>query len=124
MADDLKIYPRGQLALGNGDLVQVTNVKHVTKNNGKLVHTIRQSPSGVVKGVTDGELSFDAVCDEDGFERDYFKLIMDGTIKQFRVKVPGETISFTGMATERSLELPMDDAVKYSINVVGKSEVS
>lgn len=124
MADDLKVYPRGQLALGNGDLAQVHNVKHTVKNNGKLVHTIRQSPSGVTQGVKDTELTFDAVCDEDGFERDYFKMIMDGTIKQFRVKVPGETISVSGMATERSTELPVDDAIKYSIHVIGKTEVS
>jgi hypothetical protein len=120
--EDVKLYPRGVLALGTGDLMQVTNVKHVFKNNAKLVHTIRRTPSGVTTGTHDTTLDFDAVCDEDGFERDFLKSILNGTIKEFRIKVPGETISVKGVATERSLELPLDDAIKYSINVIGKTQ--
>lgn len=119
-----KIYPKGRLALGNGDLLDVTNVRHRVSNNGKLVHTIARSPSGVFKGNIDTELSFDAVVSEDGFERDYLKAVMNGEIKQLRIKVPGETITVKGMPTERSVEFGMDDAIKYSVNFIGKTTAS
>lgn len=119
-----KVYPRGQIALGNGDLTQVTDVKLDDSNEAKNVHTLRESPSGVVVGKKEHALSFNAVVDAGGFEQDYFKLLMDGTIKQVRIKVPGETITFTGVVSKRSLELPLDTEIKYSIDMVGRSETS
>lgn len=124
MADELKVFPTGRLALGNGDLQQVTNVKHEYNNNGKLIHTLRATPAGVFKGSIDSMLSFDAVVSEDGYERDYFKQILNGTISKFRLKVPGETITVNGMATKRSLETSTDDAIKYSIEIIGRTEQS
>ena len=122
MADELKLYPVGRLAQGNGDLVQVTNVRHRISNNAKLQHTLRRSPSGIFRGPIDTELSFDAASDEDGFERDYFDDIRKGTIKQYRIKVPGETINVTGMVSERTVETSTDDVIKYSITIMGKTE--
>jgi len=125
MADKLKIYPKGAIAMGNGNLLQVTNVRHVVKTSGsKVIHTLQQSARGVFKGPEESELSFDAMSDEDGFERDYLKMVKNGTIRQLRLKVPGETIAFEGAATERSLELAVDNGVKYSVAMIGKSEVS
>mgnify|MGYP000432222705 CR=1 FL=1 len=117
-------YPRGAIALGNGDLADVTNVKVSHKNSGKLIHTLHRTPSGVYRGSDEGELSFDAVCSENGPERDYFKLVRSGTVKQFRIKIPGETISVQGIVTARELDLPLDDAIKYSITVVGAIDIS
>lgn len=125
MADsDVLIYPRGSIALANGNLADVTNVKVSQKNSGKQIHTLERTPSGVYRGSQEGELSFDAVCSEDGPERDYFALVKSGAIKQFRIKIPGETISFEGMVTARELELPLDDAIKYSITAVGAIDIS
>jgi hypothetical protein len=120
MADDFKLFPKGQIALDSGDLIQVTNVKQETTTNAKVVHTIRRKGAGATLGVEESTLSFDAVCDEDGFERDYLKMVKKGTVKQVRIKVPGETLNFVGVASKRSLELPLDDAIKYTIEMVGR----
>lgn len=122
MADELALYPIGRIAQGNGDLVQVTNVRHRVSNNAKLMHTLRRTPAGVFRGPIDTELSFDAANDENGFERDYWDQLKKGTIKQFRIKIPGETINVTGMVSERTVETSTDDVIKYSITVVGKTE--
>ena len=122
MADELKLYPVGRLALGNGDLVQVTNIRHRVSNNGAVKHTMRRSASWIARGPLDTELSFDAVSDEDGFERDYWRLLRTGTKKQFRIKIPRETINVTGMVSERTIETSTDDVIKYSITVIGKTE--
>lgn len=119
-----KVFPKGQIALGNGTLKQVTNIRHRITNNGKLIHTLARSPAGTFKGNIDTELSFDAYVDEDGYERDYFRDVVEGRIKQFRIKVPGETIAVTGINTERSVEIQTDDGVKYSVSGIGRSEVS
>jgi hypothetical protein len=122
MADDQKLYPRGQLALGNGDLIDVTNVKHDITNNSKQIHTIRRQGSGITLGVQETTVSFDAVVSEDGAERDYLRDIKRGTIRKLRIKVPDETITINGVAQSRSLELPLDDAIKYSITFIGHTE--
>ncbi len=44
MADtELPLYLRGQISLGAGDLVQVTDVSFSATNNGKLRHTRKRS---------------------------------------------------------------------------------
>src|SRR5262245_9886498 len=119
MADDFKIYPRGSIAFGNGDLVQVTNVKVETTNNARLKHTLRKKGAGVTLGVEETTISFDMEINEDGPEKNYLKSIKTGEIKQLRVKIPEETITCNGVFTKRSLELPLDDAIKATIDFIG-----
>lgn len=123
MADPLPYYPKGRIALGNGDLMDVENVKITVKNGAKLKHTLRRSPSGVVLGVKEVELSFEGTVSEAGYERDYIGAVLAGTVKQLRIKVPGETLTFTGVPTERGQELPLDDAIKFNVSWVGKVSV-
>lgn len=115
-------YPRGQIAMGNGDLLQVTNVKIDHVNGAKQQHTLRRMGAGISMGVEETTVSFDAIVDEEGSERDYLKLLKKGTIKQLRMKVPGETITVNGVASALSRELPIDDAIKYSITFIGHTE--
>ena len=117
-----KIYPRGFIAMDSGDLIDVTNVKHDIVNNAKQVHTIRQTGAGVTLGVEETTISFDAVVSEDGPERDYLRFLKRGTLKQIRIKIPGETISINGIFTTRGMELPLDSEIKFSLTFIGKTE--
>lgn len=123
MADDMKTYPRGRIAMGSGDLIDVTDVKHDVSNDASLVHTLRTPKgAGVVQKTEKTTVSFNAVVSEDGPERDYMKDLKSGRIRQIRLKIPGETLTVNGMVSKRSLEIPLDDAVKYSIEFVGRTE--
>lgn len=117
-----KIYPRGYIAMGNGDLIDVTNVKIDHTNNAKQVHTIRQKGAGITLGNEETSVSFDAVVSEDGPERDYLTILKNGTIKQIRIKIPGETISINGTVSQLSKELPLDSEIKFSITFIGHTE--
>jgi predicted secreted protein len=121
-AEPQKKFPRGWIAMGNGDLIQVTNVKIDHTNNAKQVHTIRRKGAGITLGVEETTVSFDAVVDEDGSERDYLKMLKQGQIKQLRVKVPGETLTISGTVSALSKELPLDSEIKYSITFIGRTE--
>jgi len=114
-----KIYPRGRIALGNGDLIDVTNIKVTTKNNAKQVHTIAQKGAGITMGVEETTVSYDSVISEDGQERDYFQLVKTGKIVQLRIKLPGETITVQGVYASRDFELPLDDSIKLSCEFIG-----
>lgn len=113
------VYPRGQIAEGAGDLIDVTNVKVTTTNNGKQVHTIRRKGAGITLGTEETTVTFDSVISEEGQERDYFKKVKKGTIQQLRIKVPGETLTVQGSYTTRDFELPLDDAIKLSLTFIG-----
>ncbi len=114
-----KIYPRGRIALGGGDLVDVTNIKITTTNNAKQVHTIAQKGAGITLGVEETTVTYDSVISEDGQERDYFQLVKTGKIGQVRLKLPGETITVEGVYKSRDFEMPLDDSIKLSMEFIG-----
>lgn len=116
---DSKVYPRGRIALGSGDLIDVTNVKVTHTNNSKQVHTMNKSGTGIVKGNEECTISFDCVVSETGQERDYFALVKTGAIVQLRVKLPLETITVNGAFKSRNFDLPMDDSIKLSLEFIG-----
>jgi hypothetical protein len=122
MPEEQKIYPRGQIALGSGDLIDVTNVKHDITNNAKQVHTIRQKGAGITLGTEESTVSFDIVVSEDGLERDWYNLLKKGEISQVRLKIPGETITVNGAVKDIGTELPLDDAIKVSVTFIGHTE--
>ncbi len=114
-----KVYPRGRLAVGSGDLIDVTNIKVTTTNNAKQVHTIIQKGAGITLGVEESTVTFDSVISEDGQERDYFTLVKKGKISQVRIKIPLETITVEGAYKTRDFELPLDDSIKLSMEFIG-----
>lgn len=123
MAEDLLVFPTGAIALDNGDLGDVTNVKVDQSRDAKLINTLRKTAAGVFIGHEKTELSFDAVVGKEGAERDYYKMLMTGKVKTVRIKIPGETFAVVGVIDKRSLELPTDDAIKYSVHFIGKTVV-
>jgi hypothetical protein len=119
MATEQLIYPRGRIALGNGDLLDVTNVKVDVTNNAKQVHTIRRKGAGTTMGTEETTVTYDIAISEDGQEREYLEFVKKGTIKQLRIKVPGLTMTVDGQYKDLSFELPLDDAIKQSMTFIG-----
>jgi len=113
-------YPRGQISMGPGDLVQVTNVSFSYTNNGRLRHTLKQSPSGKVLGNQEVSGSFTAAIDEDGPERDYFARVKSGEEVSMRLKLPVTTKNVVGFLVSVDGDIPLDDAVELTINFQGK----
>lgn len=120
MAVEQAIYPRGFVAMGSGDLIDVTNVKLDIDDGSKQVHTIRQKGAGITQGVEESTATFDAVVSEFGEEADWLQLVKKQQIKQLRIKIPGRTISMNGKYKMVSYELPLDDAIKISLTFIGK----
>lgn len=119
MADEQPIYPRGRIALGSGDLIEVTNVKVTHTNNAKQVHTMARKGAGITFGVEETSITFDIVISENGPERAWARLVKRGTISQVRIKVPGETMTVNGAFQSRDFELPLDDAIKLTMTFIG-----
>ncbi len=113
------VYERGRIAVGSGDLIDVTNIKVSTTNNAKQVHTILQKGAGITLGVEETNVSFDSVIAQDGQERDYFALVKTGKISTLRIKLPKETITVEGAYKTRDFELPIDDSIKLMMEFVG-----
>lgn len=113
-------YPRGRIALGSGDLFDVTDVSVTHTNNGKIVHTLRQKGAGTSLGVEETTIDYNAAISEDGSERDYFTDVKRGTIRQLRVKVPGETMTVNGIYTTRAFTLPLDTEITLALSFIGK----
>jgi hypothetical protein len=123
-ANEQLIYPQAFLAQGNGDLLQVSNFTVTLTNNGKQVHTLRRKGAGVTMGTQETNVTFDAVIDEGGAERNYWRDVMRGTIRQIRAKAPGgKTVcTVNGMYKQCDLDGPLDDATKVSCTFIGHME--
>jgi len=121
MADsELKRHPRGQIALGAGELQQATLGDFTFTNNAKLKHTLRKTPSGVVLGTRECSGTIEVNLDEDGPERDWIGLVESGESKNFRFKMPLLTRTIEGVCSSVNAKLPLDDAVTLTISFVGK----
>lgn len=118
--DELKLYPKGQIGFGTGNLKTATNCKYTLKNGAKLKHSIAVTPSGVSFGhqEVDGSLEFEV--NEDGMERDVVTDVKKGRKRQFRFKDATSTDTIVGVLTEVTKEIPSDDAVKVTVNFIGK----
>lgn len=115
-----EIYDRGAIAMGNGELLSVTNVKVDTSDNSKQVHTLRKKGAGITQGVEETTVTFDAVIGDQGEEADWLELVKKKLIKTLRIKIPGRTMTVVGKYKDVSYELPLDDAVKVSLGFIGK----
>ena len=116
-------FPKGFLAMGNGDLTTVTNAKHSLENGGKQVSTIRRPQAGVTLGPGSSSLTFDAVVPETGIERDFYRDCQRGTIRQVRLKNPaGKVLVMNGIFSQVETEFPLDGEVKVSCTFIGKTD--
>ncbi len=122
MSDTFNKFPRGSIAMGNGDLMQVTNVKVSLKNGAKLKHTLRKKGAGAVLGNEECTVTFDYEIPETGPEKDYMDLVQTGAVKQLRLKVPAKTYTVNGVYSSSDMELPLDDAIKGSCEFIGKMD--
>jgi hypothetical protein len=112
-------YPRAAIAMGNGELVQVTNFTVSANNNAKLKATLRRRNAGVVYGNFDGSIKFSMEFGETGPERDYVDLVLKGTVKQVRVKLPGGlTLVCEGVYQSFDIDQPLDDASKIDLTFI------
>ena len=117
-------FPQASIAMGNGDLVEVTDFNVDFSNGAKVVHLLRRSGAGVVIGVRECTVTFNAPIDEDGPKRNYWKDCEEGTIRQIRAKVPGGTtvLVVNGVYSKVTLDGPLDDATKVSCTFIGRLE--
>lgn len=121
MADEVLTFPRARLSKGAGDLVQVTDVTLRRSKGRKLVGTLRDPEAGVADGEHANELTFKAVLDENGFERDYDSDFEKGTVAQYRLKVPGKTYALTGKIDDLEVMSNVGGAIEFSAKVIGKN---
>jgi hypothetical protein len=116
------IYEHGYVAMGNGDLIDVTDVTLEVTDNSKLIHTLRQKAAGTTQGVEEATLTFNATIPDGGEEADWLALVKQHEIKNVRIKVPGRTINMIGKYSSVRYEIPLDDAVKVGLTFIGKTE--
>jgi hypothetical protein len=120
MSDDFKEFPKGGIAMGSGDLMQVLNFKLHIKTSAKLKFTLRSKKAvGFVLGKEDVGASFEFEIPAEGQEADYVDLVRTGKVKTIRFKVPGKTYTVTGTFVSVELDAPLDDAVKGSVELIG-----
>lgn len=123
MALEQEFYPKGTIAMGNGDLMQVTNFTHTLNSGAKQVSTLRKGQAGVTLGPGDSSCEFDSVIPETGPERNFWRDCQRGTIRQVRFKEPGGvTIVMNGVFNTVKTENSLDDPVKTSCGFIGKTD--
>jgi len=118
--DKTEIYPRGQISMGAGDLVDVTNVSFTYTHNAKSKTTLKRPFAGVVLGAEEFTGKFDSIVPAAGLERDYFARVQSGEVVSARIKLPGLTLGVDVVLVSIDGEMPEDDACKLTTNFVGK----
>lgn len=117
---DSKLYERGKVAVGAGELQDCTDVKWTLTRNAKNKHVLAQpQPSGHVFGVSDGNFTLTIIVREDGSDRDWVGALIDGTPQTLRFKDSNGTTIFSGVTSTVDATYTLDDAVAYTVSGVG-----
>jgi hypothetical protein len=121
MSNEQLRFPQAYLAMGNGDLIQVTDFNVSFGNGGKQVHTLRVKDAGHTLGNPECSATFNSVISENGPERNYWRDVKRGTVRQLRAKIPGgrTTLTITGIFTAANTDGPLDDATKIACTFIG-----
>jgi len=122
MADvnDFSDFPKGHVALGAGDLIDVFDWGFEGGDGEKIVATIRANPAGSTFGTRSGKLNISAAISHAGFERDWFGKWTKREVVEIRLKLPGLTITVTGRLTQPRVTGNVDDFVKFMVAVIGR----
>jgi len=124
MADDLLLYPRGQIGFGSGNLKTATMGNFKVSNGAKLRHALAQSPAGVSLGAIDCTGTFSMEVSENGPERGVINDVLQGTPRGFRFKDATTTYEIKGTLNEATWDqASVDEPVKITANFVGKISI-
>lgn len=124
MADDFLDYPKAQVSLGSGDLLDVQDVTLALTDNEKNVSTLRQNPAGSTGGARGAELSFKSAISKEGFERDYIANWKKRKVVQARLKLPGKVFPVTGRLTKPQITSNVDNWIEFSVSLLGRLDES
>lgn len=118
--NELKRYPRGQMKMA-GDLVQVSDARFRHTNNARLLHTLRASPSGYVKGNSETSFDFTALIDEDGTERDWEEIARNAEGKTFQfIKPAADAAVVFGTLVQVEVSMAAGEPVTLTASGIGK----
>ena len=112
--EEFKRYPKARVAMGAGDLRDAVDITHKTSKGVEQVHTLVANPSGLVTGKKTSEISFKSAISAEGFERDYYSKYENEESVQFRIKLPGKTITQTGLITDLEVTSNVDGVIEFS----------
>lgn len=118
--EELKAHPRGQVHLNGTQLMQATMGRFTAKNNAQLKHTLARSPNAIVTGNIEADGSIEIDVPEEGTEFDYIRLVTTGKKVSFQFEIPDQNVTVEGMFTSIEGELPLNDAVKFTLAWIGK----
>ena len=118
MGDHLN-YPKGRIALGGGDLVDVYDISLTVADGRQLVSTLRQNPAGSTGGKVAATLVFKTAVSENGLERPYWADWKKKKKVQGRLKVPGLTLVVEGVLTNPSLTSNVDSFTDNTWTIIG-----
>jgi hypothetical protein len=123
MADnkDFLDYPKGQVALGAGDLVDATDCELAFEDGEKVMATLRLNPAGSTHGMRSCKATYTSIISNEGFERDYMTKYRKREVVNLRLKVPGLVFSCVGRFSQPKIVSNVDDAIKFTITIAGKA---
>jgi len=122
--NDFPDYPKGQAALGSGDLIDVNDVNLAFEDGEKVVSTLRANPAGSTHGAKSVTATFKSQISSAGFERDYMGKYRKREVVQLRLKVPGLVFTITGRFTKPQITSNVDNQIEFSLSIIGKWSVS
>jgi hypothetical protein len=123
-ADDFLDYPKGTVAIGSGDLLDLFDWGFEGDDGEKIVATLRQNPAGSTFGTRSGKLNLSSAVSHLGFERDWLGTWQKRTVIEARLKLPGIVVSVTGRITQPRITGNIDDYIKFVAGVLGRPTFS
>lgn len=118
---DFLDYPKGQVAMGSGDLLDCADITITFEDGEKVMATLRMNPAGSTHGMRSATATFKSLISNEGFERDYMTKYRKREVVKVRLKVPGLVFSCEGRLSKPQIVSNVDNAIEFTTSVVGKA---
>lgn len=122
--DDFPDYPKGQVALGSGDLLDVFQWSLEFEDGEKVVSTLRRNPGGSTHGTRSATMNLSTAVPHTGFERDWLGKYKKREVVELRLKIPGTTFTLVGRLTKPKVNGSVDDFIHFDISAIGQTTES
>jgi hypothetical protein len=118
--EELQAHPRGQIVYAGSQLMSATMGKFTLNPNVSLKHTLAHTPNGYVFGNEECSGTFDCDVSEVGPERDWIAEVKAKKVKKITFEIPTLQYEIEMVLGQIDLEVPLDNAVRFTVAWVGK----
>jgi hypothetical protein len=117
--EDMLTHSRGQVVIAGSRVIQCVMARCSIKKGAKVKHTLNRQGNAIVYGNAEVSGTIELDLTDEGPERDWIGELLSQKKYNTHYEIPLYNIHFQIGLDTADVEMPLDDAIKLTLNFVG-----